>query len=164
MMEVLLNKRVVAHISRQDPKAERYSADEPWILHRVGGGRIDRFPTQSEAVGEARKTWGDVLLRRLPAKKVGYDLVQIAKELEQTALNHAYYGNALRVAKDIPGLSTDEIQVLDRYATGLQRSSDHVALQGIAVYLRERAIEEAQTDSESRGVDDTARPMPRPKG
>lgn len=65
-----------------------------------------------------------------------YSLQRIAKELELTATGAAYYGNALRVTKDIPGVSDEERLLLDRYATGRQRDPDHVALQDLAIKLR----------------------------
>lgn len=41
----------------------------------------------------------------MPAKKYGPE--QIARELSETALGNAYFGNALYVAQDFPGLTTD---------------------------------------------------------
>lgn len=61
-----------------------------------------------------------------------YDTTAIAAQLVQTALGHAWHGNALRVAKDMPGLDAEDRAVLDRYATGSQRGTDHAALQDIA--------------------------------
>ena len=56
----------------------------------------------------------------------------IAKELTRTALGNGYYGNALYVAKDIPGLTEDERWVILRYLHGNQKVSDQLALQDIA--------------------------------
>ena len=64
-----------------------------------------------------------------------YDNKQIAWELEQIALGNSYYGNALRVAKDIPGMTADDRSLLDRYATGLNSGIDHVGLQVIAIRI-----------------------------
>lgn len=61
-----------------------------------------------------------------------YDNKKIAEELRKTALNIAYYGNALYVAKDIPELNDMDRAVLFRYLEGTQRSTDHVELQFIA--------------------------------
>lgn len=72
-----------------------------------------------------------------------YGLAQIAWELERTALGEAFYGNALRVAKDIQGLSDQERSLLDRYATGAQRGTDHVALQQLATFVDVLARHEA---------------------
>jgi len=61
-----------------------------------------------------------------------YNNEQIAKELTKTALCSGYYGNALYVAKDIPGLTEDERWVVLRYLHGVQKASDRLALQDIA--------------------------------
>ena len=66
-----------------------------------------------------------------PAANV-YNEKRIAWELERTALGDGFYGNALRVAKDLPGIAAEDRAVLDRVATGMSRSTDHVALQAIA--------------------------------
>lgn len=68
-----------------------------------------------------------------------YDTKQIAQELYATAIGRVYYGNALRVAKDLPGVSDSDRAVLDRYATGQQCGMDHVRLQDIAIKLRQDA-------------------------
>ena len=62
-----------------------------------------------------------------------YNRKRIGWELERTAMGDGYYGNALRVAKDIPGLTDQDRAVLDRYATGAQHGTDHLALQDIAM-------------------------------
>ena len=62
-----------------------------------------------------------------------YNRKRIGWELERTAMGDGYYGNALRVAKDIPGLTDQDRAVLDRYATGAQHGTDHIALQDIAM-------------------------------
>jgi hypothetical protein len=72
-----------------------------------------------------------------------YGLAQIAWELERTALGEAFYGNALRVAKGIQGLSDQDRSLLDRYATGAQRGTDHVALQQLATFVDVLARHEA---------------------
>jgi len=61
-----------------------------------------------------------------------YDTRKIACELERTALGDGYYGNALRVAMDVPGVTDDDRALLGRYATGQQHGTDHVALQRLA--------------------------------
>lgn len=66
-----------------------------------------------------------------------YNLKRIGWELERTALNDGYYGNALYVAKDIPGLSVDEKALLDRFITGITRDADHVGLQDLALKIYE---------------------------
>lgn len=62
-----------------------------------------------------------------------YNHKRIGWELERTAMGDGYYGNALRAAKDIPGLTVLDRAVLDRYATGSQHSTDHIALLDIAM-------------------------------
>lgn len=64
-----------------------------------------------------------------------YNAAQIARELEATATGAWYYGNALRVAKDIPGLTADDRALLDRYASGRNTGTDHVALQDLALRI-----------------------------
>lgn len=68
-----------------------------------------------------------------------YTMLKIAEELEATALNKAYHGNSLRVAKDFDFLTAEDRSVLDRYATGKQQINDHIELQGIANRVREHA-------------------------
>lgn len=41
-----------------------------------------------------------------------YDAKQISKELLSTAMGEAYHWNAHRVAKDVPGITAEERQVL----------------------------------------------------
>lgn len=66
-----------------------------------------------------------------------YDKKQIAAELTETALGNAYHGNALRVAKDLPGVTAEDRSVLDRWATGSQVATDGWALQRIALRIQE---------------------------
>lgn len=70
-----------------------------------------------------------------------YDLTVIAKELRATADGEAYYGNALRVAKDLSFLTDVDRAVLDRWATGAQNSADRFDLQEIAITIHRRSIE-----------------------
>lgn len=65
-----------------------------------------------------------------------YNATLVADELEATALGHAYYGNALSVAKSMPGITYDERAVLDRFATGTTVTMDHVRLQDVANKVR----------------------------
>ncbi|MDV7397958.1 hypothetical protein RZS08_41540, partial [Arthrospira platensis SPKY1] len=55
-----------------------------------------------------------------------YDITRIAWELNQTALGNAHYGNALRVAKEMPGVTSEDRSLLDRFATGTHSGTDHV--------------------------------------
>lgn len=66
-----------------------------------------------------------------------YNEKRIAWELDRTALGEAFFGNALRVAKDIPHLTAEDREVLDRFATGAQTGTDHVKLQDIALSIRQ---------------------------
>lgn len=54
-------------------------------------------------------------------------------------MGDGYYGNALRVAMDIPILDEGDRAVLQRFAAGAQHGADHVCLQDIArrVYFSE---------------------------
>lgn len=63
-------------------------------------------------------------------------LNRIADELDATAHGHAYYGNALYVAKDVPGLTAADRACLDRWATGADTSSDRFDLMDIAIRIR----------------------------
>lgn len=66
-----------------------------------------------------------------------YNLKHIAKELEATASGAAYFGNALRVAKDIPGLTAFDRAILERYLSGANTSSDRFSLQDIIIRINE---------------------------
>ena len=88
-------------------------------------------PKSSTNRQEGRKSIRTLLKEREPAGQ--YNHKRIGWELERTALGDGYYGNALRVAKDIPGLTDQDRAVLDRYATGAQQGTDHIALQDIAM-------------------------------
>lgn len=66
------------------------------------------------------------------AQHTPYNATRIAFELQCTALGEAYFGNALRVAKDIPGVTPEDRALLDRYATGTQRGIDHIYLQSLS--------------------------------
>lgn len=70
-----------------------------------------------------------------PEPVAQYSRERIGWELERTAMGDGFYGNALRVAKDFPELTVADRSVLDRYATGAQRGTDHVALQVIAMKI-----------------------------
>lgn len=62
-----------------------------------------------------------------------YTPERIAQELQQTAEGFAYYGNVLRVAKDLECVDTEDRALLDRWATGKQGGTDRVALQQLAL-------------------------------
>ncbi len=67
-----------------------------------------------------------------------YNAKRIAWELERTAMGDGFHGNALRVAKDLPGVTDIDRSLLDRYATGAHGGTDHVALQDLAMRLYQR--------------------------
>ena len=88
-------------------------------------------PKSSTNRQEGRKSIRALLNKGEPAEQ--YNRKRIGWELERTAMGDGYYGNALRVAKDIPGLTDQDRAVLDRYATGAQHGTDYIALQDIAM-------------------------------
>lgn len=81
-----------------------------------------------------------------------YGLGEIATKLNKTALNEAYHGNELYVARDLPFLGQADKECLSRYIEGTQTSTDHILLQDIAMRLfRESAITEFYTDRNDSG-------------
>ena len=64
------------------------------------------------------------------------DIRRIAQRLHHTAMGDAHYGDALRFAADLPGVTDADLSLLERYATGTISNTDHVSLQGLAVRLR----------------------------
>lgn len=64
-----------------------------------------------------------------------YNALRIAWELERTAMGDGYFGNSLRVAKDMREVTADERSLLDRWATGQQHGTDHVKLQSLAMKI-----------------------------
>lgn len=64
------------------------------------------------------------------------ELVTLAHQLEQTALNKGFHGSALYEARSLPGMTYDDKIVLSRWLRGVQRGADHIALQDIAVKIR----------------------------
>lgn len=57
---------------------------------------------------------------------------QIAKELVDTALGLAFFGEALRMAMNLPCVSPEEIALLDRWVTGSNKRGDTWDLQRLA--------------------------------
>jgi hypothetical protein len=73
---------------------------------------------------------------------MAYDKSQIARELTATALGDVYFGNALYVARDIPCLTDDDRQVLNRWLEDSYASksdSNRRRLQDIAIRIAEDA-------------------------
>jgi len=93
-------------------------------LHQISLCSQNSMSSQRECGEIARKALG-----------TEYNEARIAWELERTALGDGFYGNALRVAKDIAGVTDADRALLDRYATGKQRGTDHVALQELALRI-----------------------------
>lgn len=69
-----------------------------------------------------------------------YDEIKIANELNATALGEAYHGNALYVARDIPCVTKNDVQCLNKWLNGTNTVSDGWRLQEISNYIREWAI------------------------
>ena len=65
-----------------------------------------------------------------------YNLKEIAKKLDETALTNAYHGRELCIARDLPFLSLKQRYCLTRYLTGRTISMDHIRLQEIAIKIR----------------------------
>lgn len=116
--------------------AKAVSAEE---ARRWGVFGAERVP-----IGEMRAALA-AIDEAQPAQK--YNAARIAWELERTAVGDGFYGNALRVAKDIPGLTNDERLLLDRYATGQSCGIDHVALQSLALRIDAGAQHSAEVRS-----------------
>lgn len=70
---------------------------------------------------------------------MSYDAFTIAKELNSTALGEAYYGNALYVARDLPCVTRNGVQCLNRWLNGTNTASDGWKLQEISIYIKEWA-------------------------
>lgn len=69
--------------------------------------------------------------------QANHNFKNISAELTATALGQSHFGNALRVAKDIPSLTQEDRSVLDRFASGANSASDGLLLQDIANKLDE---------------------------
>jgi hypothetical protein len=100
----------------------------------------DQLPGTAEARTVSHWIWCDDIesyLTRLMSEPSSspYNARRIAWELERTALGDGFYGNALRVAKDMPGVSSAERALLDKFANGTPGHTDHVALQALALRL-----------------------------
>lgn len=73
----------------------------------------------------------------------------IAQELVRTALGESFFGNALRVAKDLPYVNAQERSLLDRWATGKQGGTDHLELQALANKVMAHAPESLGTPAQA---------------
>jgi hypothetical protein len=70
---------------------------------------------------------------------MSYNAIQIAKELNATALGESYHGNALYVARDIPCVTHNDVQCLNRWLNGTNSAGDGWRLQEISGYITEWA-------------------------
>lgn len=108
----------------------RFLEAMPQVLEALRlAARINPFGSVENA--KAR----EAAVAALEAATGHYNLARIAWEVERTAVGDAFYGNALRVAKDIPGLTPDDRALLDRFATGSNGGMDHVQLQTLAMKI-----------------------------
>lgn len=89
----------------------------PWVPNY---GLVKAGNYAPASVKEGCQQVGDILWVKDPPGKpnMKYDNKQIANELEAAANGDRYCGNALYVARDIPGLSMEEIALLNRYLDG----------------------------------------------
>jgi len=71
------------------------------------------------------------------ANKADYYKARIVWELQQTAEGKAFYGNALRVAKDYSFLNQEDRWTLDAVASGRDDTSGKLfhALQGVIIKI-----------------------------
>ena len=86
----------------------------------------------SKNSASSKEECGSIARKALAEHAKAYTAKHIAYELTQTALGNAYFGNALRVAKDFWITTSEDRALLDRYATGLDQGSDYTALQDLA--------------------------------
>ena len=66
-----------------------------------------------------------------------YTPARIAWEITRTALGDGHYGNSLRIAKDLECVGAQDRSLLDRWATGIEGGTDHVALQQLAFKIEQ---------------------------
>ena len=84
---------------------------------RVLGEALTHISLCSRNSASSKEECGKIARMALWRSKYGPE--RIAWELDETASGRAYYGNALRVAKDFPGITPEERGVLDAWSTGL---------------------------------------------
>lgn len=140
----------------------------PLVYHafdRVSGQKIGTFVSVIEASEAARVRGVQFLgIETQETTREGWEAIaaaagsskyntrRIAWELERTALGDGYFGNALRVAKDLPGLTADDRGLLDRWAAGNQGGTDHVALQDLALRIDRAGDEPPPEAGDSAGA------------
>lgn len=117
----VIKRDLAEEIQRDDEAWERGDAHHPL------GMRCDR--AQWDLVMDVIK------IHERAAHETAYAPCVIARELLDTAAGIARHGNALRVAKELPG-ANDEIRgVLDSWASGRPTDRDKHLLPRIAVFL-----------------------------
>lgn len=62
---------------------------------------------------------------------------KLADTLDKIALGESYSASVLMQAIEHPAVTANDTQVLSRYMWGTELSTDHAALQQIAIYIRE---------------------------
>lgn len=62
---------------------------------------------------------------------------KLANDLDKIALGESYSASVLMQAIEHPAVTANDTQVLSRYIWGTESSTDHLALQQIAIYIRE---------------------------
>jgi len=62
--------------------------------------------------------------------------MKLADQLDSIALGNSYSANALYEAMQHPCVTSNDSQVISRYIWGTETSTDHIALQQIAIYIR----------------------------
>lgn len=113
-----------------DPDAPRLEA---------GGMAFEKEKTQEKPQEQAVEQVQTVVDAFATPEPSPYNERRIRWELERTAAGDAYYGNALRVALDMPGVDADDRAMLNRWATGTQNSTDHISLQDLAMKIAPEA-------------------------
>lgn len=68
-----------------------------------------------------------------------YSNKQIGFELVKTALGNGFYKEALMASKKSPGLTWEELSLLNRFIHGVQSEKDTIALQYFAAKVFFRA-------------------------
>ena len=140
-----------ADVKPRDWKTDR---EKLWRSYDALRAALAEQPAEQELVrGEWQGyTWNPYAIsqpkaEQEPVEATPPNLSRIAWELERTAQGEGFYGNALRVAKDIPGMRLEDRSMLDRYATGTQTGADHLHLQWLvqALYNTDDSNNGAQT-------------------
>lgn len=62
---------------------------------------------------------------------------KLADTLDNIALGNSFSASALLEAINHPAVTFNDSQVISRYIWGTEKTGDHLALQQIAIYIRE---------------------------